>query len=144
MKRLLLSCLALLAFGRSGNATDFRQATLETLADSDAVYLVRVISLKDARGDVFSDRVGFSITEVLKGKRRPSLTLTPLFLSDFKKGAEYILYYTDSDFKDTVGWNGVEDVCQWLQLRISHHGGKIMVEKIGPLDQLKNYLRQHS
>ncbi len=143
MNRAFLSCVVFLATVRIGTATDFRSPSLDTLANSHAVYLVRVTSLKDAKGDVFSSRVNFSVTEVMKGKARTSLSLTPLFLSDFKKDSEYILYYTDSDFTDTVGWNGVEQVGQWLQLPVSHQDRKATVEKVGSLDKLRDYLREH-
>jgi hypothetical protein len=143
MKCFLYFCLVFLALTRFSAAIDFRYPSLKALTDSDAVYLVQATSIHDI-GDFSSNRITFSVIEVLKGKPRSSLTLIPLFAGDFHKTADYILYYTNSSCKDTVGWNGVEDVCQWLQLGITRQGKEVIVEKIGPLSTLRDYLHRHS
>jgi len=134
MKRLLFVALALFAFIRLADAHAFAPPGVASVAASDAVYLVRVASVKDGK-------VTFSITEVLRGKPQDSLSLTP-YTGGFEVNSEWILVHHVGGFKDCVGW-ALKGDCEWLPVRITRDGDKATAQWLGPLDQVREYLRQH-
>jgi hypothetical protein len=142
MKSVLSLCLFFFALTRFADAHPQSIPTLDYVAGSDAVYLVKVSSAQVHQDGAHIGNITFSVTEVMRGQSRPSLTLTAYEDYDFKENTEWIIFHHPGGFKDCVGW-AMEGDCEWLPLRITRDGDKVTAQWVGPLDQVREYLRQH-
>jgi len=146
MKHFLLSCLTFLIFISLCEAHKFAPPTLETLAKSGLIWIVRVASNKTVVPGSSPEKITFSITDVLRepdnSEPPPFEALIPYPGSDFKEGSEWILVNNPSGFKGCVGWATKGD-CEWLPIRVTGEGDKAIAQWLGPLDKIKEYLNQH-
>jgi hypothetical protein len=115
--------------------------SLNMVGSSDAVYLVRVTSVKDHRDGAYDNRINFSTTHVLRGPSKPLFALTGYEDFNPKVGSEWILLHNPSGFKACVGW-AMEGDCEWLPLTVSHQGNETVTE-VGSLTKVSDYLASH-
>jgi hypothetical protein len=142
MKRAFFVFLAFLALMRFASAHAFFAPTLETLAKSDSIYLVRVASITEGGQGRPQSKVTFSVTEVLKGDTRSLFVLIPYIPNKFKINSEWILFHHPSGIKDCVGWAILGD-CEWLPISANRDGDKVTAQWVGSLDTIRDYLHQH-
>lgn len=136
-------CFGFLALTRMVDAHPFSPPSLQSVASSDAVYLVQVSSVNEHQEGPYMGKITFSIIEVLRGKARSSLILTEYEDADFKEKTECILVHNASGFKDCVGFAIAGD-CEWLPIGVTGYGDKATAQWIGSLDKVREYLHQAS
>jgi hypothetical protein len=155
MMRKILFCLLFPFLSGFALAHPVSIRSLDMVGRSDAVYLARVISVKEHRDGASDNQITFSITKTLRG---PTLTLrqfspmvggvsaTFLVLTGYedfnpKVNSEWMLLHNPSGFKACVGW-AMEGDCEWLPLTVGRDGDKITTE-VGPIDKVSDYLEDH-
>jgi hypothetical protein len=142
MNRVSLVLTTLLALMGSAGAHPFAPPTLDYVAKSDVVYLVRAGSSVPGPDSVHPAKVVFSITEVLRGNDHAPLVLSAYEWNPYPKDSEWIIFHNSSGFKDCIGW-AMEGDCEWLPIKVTRDGGKESAEWVGPLDGVRQYLHDH-
>jgi hypothetical protein len=142
MKRALFFFWFFLTAVPTAQAETFVPPTLDWLTRSDAAYVVRVDSVKELNDGFNTQSVTFTVTEVLRGKHLPSLTLTAVEGSRFKLKGACILIHNPGGFPNDVGWT-IEGAPEWWPLGITDKDGKPTAEYLGSLDGIRQYLRDH-
>jgi hypothetical protein len=142
MKKALLVLVVFLTFIRFASAHPWAPPDLGYVAGSDSVYLVKVISSASGPDSVHPAKITLAVTEVLRGPLQSKFMLAAYEDYDFKKDTEWIIFHNPSGFKDCVGW-AMEGDCEWLPIPVTRDGDKVTAKWVGPLDTVKEYLRQH-
>ena len=142
MKRLALFLFAFIAGALSAAAHDFAPPTLQYVAASDSVYLVKAVSIAPGPDSVHLAKVTFVVIEVLKGPKQSKFELEQFESDPDKKGSEWIIIHNPTGFKDCVGW-AMEGNCEWLPIAITRNGDSVTAQWLGPLNKVREYLHQH-
>ena len=112
------------------------------MAASGDVYLVRVVPGSANSDSVNPAKINFTVTEVLRGRAESSFALEPSPGEAYKADSECILIHNPGGFKDCVGW-AMKGDCEWLPIPVTRNGNQATAQWLGPLDQVRDYLRQH-
>jgi hypothetical protein len=111
---------------------------LRTIAASDTVYLVHVVSV-----DKFTN---FSVTEVLRGKPASQLVLNAHPLSafdvDIVPNTDWILYRNAGGVKGCVGFI-MEGDCEWVPVSANPANHDRLSGYRFSVSQIRDYLRDH-
>jgi hypothetical protein len=139
MNRLFFALIAFIVAAKVAEAHPVALPTLDWLHRSDAVYLVRTGSVKELNDGFKTQTVVFA---TLKGESISTLTLTAVEGYRSKPKDEFILIHNPGGFKDDVGWT-IEGDPEWWPLPVTDKDGNDEVEFLGPLADVREYLRTH-
>jgi hypothetical protein len=132
--------LALLVPVHLAEAHKFYQPTLDRVAASDAVYLVKAQGTFVTEDDVHKH--AFTVTEVLRGQPQTIMILIGSPGVTYSNGSEWVIFHHGGRSKNWIGWSMLGDY-EWLPMKVTRNGNEVTVQWIGPLDTLRAYLLQH-
>ncbi len=135
----ITALIGLILVSASGvaDAHAFSAPTLATVAGSDAIYVIKVTSHESGP---WLGSISVLVTETLRGDSAKTLTLSEY--SELPVNTEWLIFHHPNGFKGVVGWAIAGD-CEWLPISLTRKDDKLVAEWIGPMDQVRDYLRTH-